>query len=256
MTVGKGLFGADSDSPTADKRGKRKGEDEAIEKRIKLRRYDQVGPQLLQVADVSAIHECSKKKLWKWAKEGGYKVEFHSEWCSEDPYRRGVALSRLAEVLLAVGVAMTHPTWDKVLLPAILKTVREEFEKHKEHLEVLHGGKTQNKKGGLLKAKKETVEHKDEEKVKKAAQDIYDWLSEEHSPTEGFLQVLSWGGVFYAAMCADKITRAAINPTVGDIKKEDFVKAAIARLSSDKKEESDDEGQPLSKGVQSLLKEK
>ena len=159
-------------------------------------------------------------------------------------------------VVLAVGVALADKTWDKVLLPAILKTVREEFEKHKEHLEVLHGGKTQNKKGGLLKAKKEAVELKDEEKVKKAAQDIYDWLSEEHSPTEGFLQVLSWGGLFYAAMCMDKVTRAAIDPTVGGIKKEDFVKAAIARLSSEKQEESDDEGQPLSKGVQSLLKEK
>ena len=57
-------------------------------------------------------------------------------------------------------------------------------------------------------------------------------------------------------MCMDKITRAAIDPTAGDIKKEDFVKAAIARLSADKKEESEDEGQPLSKGVKSLLKEK
>ena len=54
----------------------------------------------------------------------------------------------------------------------------------------------------------------------------------------------------------DKTTRAAICPTAGDIKKEDFVKAATARLSSDKQEESDDEGQPLSKGVQSLLKAK
>ena len=154
MTVGKGLFGEDSESPTGDKRKRKGSDDEAMEKRTKLRRYDQVGPQLLQVAEVSSIHECSYKKLWKWAKEGGYKVALHSEWCSEDPYRRGVALSRFAEVMLQVGVALTDKTWDKVLLPAILETVRKDFEKHKESLEVLYGGKTQTKKGGLLQAKK------------------------------------------------------------------------------------------------------
>ena len=93
-------------------------------------------------------------------------------------------------------------------------------------------------------------------KVTKAAEDIYEWLTEKEPPIEGFLQIMSWGGLFYSAMCLDKISRSAIAPKAGEMKKEDFVAAATARLSSDKQEESDDEGQPLSKGVKNLLGKK
>ena len=79
---------------------------ETGEKRSKLRRYEHVGPQVLNVAGVSPIHECSNKALWSTTVKGNKSVAFYSEFCSNDAYRQGIARSRHAEAMLALGVVL------------------------------------------------------------------------------------------------------------------------------------------------------
>ena len=79
---------------------------ETGEKRSKLRRYEHVGAQVLNVAGVSPIHECSNKALWSTTVKGNKSVAFYSEFCSNDAYRQGIAGSRHAETMLALGVVL------------------------------------------------------------------------------------------------------------------------------------------------------
>ncbi len=76
------------------------------DKRFKLGRYEQVGPHVLNVAGVSPIHECSNRALWSTAQKGNKSVMFYSELCSNDAYRQGIARSRHAEAMLALGVVL------------------------------------------------------------------------------------------------------------------------------------------------------
>ena len=53
---------------------------ETGEKREKLRRYEHTAAQVLNVAGVSPIHECSNKALWTIVKKGNKGVAFFSEF--------------------------------------------------------------------------------------------------------------------------------------------------------------------------------
>ena len=80
------------------------------EKRTKLRRYEHVAPQVLNVGGVSPIHECSNKALWSTTTKGNKSVAFYSEFCSKDAYRQGIAGSRHAETyVLIVNRSITQP---------------------------------------------------------------------------------------------------------------------------------------------------
>ncbi len=71
---------------------------ETGEKRSKLRRYEHVGPQVLNVAGVSPIHECSNKALWSTTAKGNKSVAFYSVSALMMPIARallGVAMQRL-----------------------------------------------------------------------------------------------------------------------------------------------------------------
>ena len=94
------LLGGDSQFATPIKGAR---DSETGEKRTKLRRYEHTAPQVLNVSGVSPIHECSNKALWSSTMKGNKSVAFFSEFCSSDAYRQGIAGSRHAETMLAVG---------------------------------------------------------------------------------------------------------------------------------------------------------
>ncbi len=227
--VGGSLFGA-AVAAGGTKRGLDGAAGAPAEKRQSLRRYEHVAPQVLQIAGVSPIHECSNQQLWTFTNNGNKGVEFFSEYCAKEDYRRGVAGSRHAESMLAFGDVLKEPLLEKLLQKSILDKVREEFAKHEGALTILNGGKTSggNSKSFMTMCQESIKKNTDE--VAEAAGAIHDWLSEENSAVQGFLQVMSWGGIFYAAMCSDKTARCAIDPTCGDITKEKYQAMMVARL--------------------------
>ncbi len=161
-------------------------ESETGEKRSKLRRYEHVGPQVLNVAGVSPIHECSNKALWSTTVKGNKSVAFYSEFCSNDAYRQGIAGSRHAETMLALGAVLEDPVWSAVLNQTILEKAKTEFAEYKPMLEVLNGGKATQTAGKSLFALVRKKDKKEKEAVKDAASKVYMWLSNEKSAIRGF----------------------------------------------------------------------
>ena len=175
---------------------------ETGEKRTKLRRYEHVGPQVLNVAGVSPIHECSNKALWSTAMKGSKTVAFFSEFCSNEAYRVGLAGSRHAETMPALGDVLDNEVWNAVLDKTILRKAKAEFVQYKPMLEVLNGGKDSQTSGTSLFAAVQKKEKKYKGIVKAAAGKVYEWLSNEKSAIRGFLQIMNWGGAFSILLCA------------------------------------------------------
>jgi len=213
---------------------KRKADGEAdggpMEKRSSLRKYEHVGAQTLDCSGVSPIHECSNAQLWKFTQAGNKGVLFFSEFCSEDPYRRGIAGSRHAETMQNFGQVIEDPIMEKLLNTDILKKVKDEYTRIKPMLIALNGGKTSggNSKSFQTMCKQDVK--KEQAPVEEAAAAVYEWLSNDDSAIHGFLQVMSWGGMFYAAMCSDKVARCAIDPSCGKISKVQYQALMVARL--------------------------
>jgi hypothetical protein len=226
MTVGglAGLF----DTPAKD--GKRKQDDDVQEKRVSLRKYEHPAAQCLDCQGVSPIHECSHQHLWKYVQAGNKGVHFLSEFCSDDLYRKGVAGSRHAETMCNLGEVLSEGILDKLLKPEILKKVRTEFDAIKPSLALLNGGKTSggNSKSFQTLCKAEVKQ--EEDKVQDAAGKVHDWLSDPEGAVHGFLQIMSWGGISYVAMCSDKVARCAIDSECGKITKEQYKELMVARL--------------------------
>ena len=125
-------------------------------KRQSLRRYEHIGPMVLQNNGASPIHECTNKQLWAFASQGNKGVEFFSEFCASDDYRRGIAGSRHAETMIAFGEVLKESVFEQIMQTPILEKVRAEFDQYMPMLEVLNGGKTSqaNSKSFMTMCKK------------------------------------------------------------------------------------------------------
>ena len=236
---------------------KRKGDGDAdggsMEKRSSLRRYEHVAAQVLECAGVSPINECSNAQLWKFTQTGNKGVLFFSEFCSEDPYRQGIAGSRHAETMQNFGLVLDDPLMDKLLNKDILKKVRDEYAMIKPMLITLNGGKTSGSNSKSFQAMCRQDVKKEKAPVEAAAAAVYDWLSNDDSVIHGFLQVMSWGGIFYATMCSDKVARCAMDPGCGKITKDAYQKLMVARLCSDKEGALDNDDRNAMKSRSSKL---
>ncbi len=70
----------------------------------KLRRYDQVAAMYVNPNGISPLHYAPNIKLWADVSKGNKRVAYFSEFADNDPYRRGIAISRLAETFVALGL--------------------------------------------------------------------------------------------------------------------------------------------------------
>ena len=240
-----GLFGVNTYN--GDKR-KADGEAEGApaEKRQSLRRYEHFAPQVLFADGVSPVHECTNQQLWKFASTGNKGVLFFSEFCSKESYRQGIAGSRHAETMLIFCGVLDEAVMEKLLDKGILEKVRAEYAKYKPYLETLNGGKTSggNSKSFMTMCKKDIK--KEKAPVEEAAAMVHDWLSNDNSVMLGFLQIMSWGGIFYSAMCSDKVARCAMDPTCGSITKDAYKAMMVARLCSSDGAVADDSRNSMS----------
>jgi hypothetical protein len=128
------------------------------------------------------------------------------------------------------GAVIGDAIMDKLLNKEILKKVRDEYAVIKPMLSVLNGGKTSggNSKSFHTMCKQDVK--LEQGPVEEAAAGVWDWLSNAESAIHGFLQVMSWGGMFYAAMCSDKVARCAVDNSCGKISKVQYQALMVARL--------------------------
>ena len=215
---------------TPAKAGKGKQDDEVQEKRVSLRKYEHPAAQCLDCQGVSPIHECSHQHLWKYVKAGNKGVQFLSEFCSDDAYRRGVAGSRNAETMLAFGDVLANDVLDKIVKPEILLKVRTEYTAIQPSLVILNGGKTSGGNSKSFQTLCKAEVKKEEALVQEAAEKVYAWLSDPEGCVHAFLQCMSWGGIFYVAMCSEKVARCAIDKDCGNIDLESYKAMMVARL--------------------------
>ena len=135
----------------------------------------------------------------------------------------------------------------------ILRKAKAEFAQYKPMLEVLNGGKASQTSGTSLFAAVQKKEKKDKAAVKAPAGKVYEWLCNEKNAIRGFLQIMSWGGIFYSAVRSDKIARCAVDQQCGSIDAQQFHDAMVARLCGDGPAEDDDNTNAVAKVSAVLL---
>ena len=111
------------------------------ELRTKLRKYEHVASQRLNSFVCSGIMICHLDKLWDVCKKGIKHVNSYSQFCDEDPLRRGVGISRFAEGMVQVcDKTMADQHVAAVVKEALLAAAREEATALKPHQTILNGG--------------------------------------------------------------------------------------------------------------------
>ena len=211
--------------------------EETDEKRKLLRRYDHLSVQALNPFGVSELEKASLSQIWQLVKQGNKTTCYFAEWADETPYRKGIAISRLAEVMEKAVEVLKDPKFKLLLNGEIHKTALQEGEKLLAHLQILNGGKASQgeQKVSLSNLGKQSGPVRSEEEIQRAAMGLYEWLAKDSSPLRGLLSFMAQGGVFYAAGTAEKAARAYVK--YGGEKPDDFVKAAVERLCRKEKVE-------------------
>ena len=201
-----------------------------VERATKLRRYDNVCAQAVNPSGAAPIVGASMGQVWDSIKIGNKKVQFFSEFCSMDKHRRGIAISRMAECLLACFETIEKPDTAKLLQEAPLKKAMAELKELKPHLQVLYGGKTQSASTSLASIGAHVSMNKVEGEVNQAATAVYEWLCKDQSALRGLIGLMSSGGCYWTAYCSELSGRAAVHKSGGAIPKAEFVGAAVERL--------------------------
>ena len=209
---------------------KRKATEDLSEKRKLLRRYDHLAAQALNPFGVSELEKASLSQLWEIIVSGNKQTNYFAEWPDKDPYRKGIAISRLAQVLIAAIEMLKDEKFGKLLDSTILAKAMHEAAGLLPDLQVLNGGKASQTERKItistLGMKKEPG--KTEAEVGQASKTLYTWLANGNSTLRALLSFLSQGGVFYAATCAEKAARSYVKH--GSATESIFTESAKARL--------------------------
>jgi len=214
--------------------------DEPLNKRQKLRTYDLVPAQALNAMGVSRIESISLPALKDLVSAGNKAAAFFSEYADPDPARQGIAISRMAQVMIEVIDRLGGDIAKKVLNEKVLEEASKEAIALKPYLVTLNGGMNTTTTSNSMKyASKIQNVAPSVENIKKAAGFVCEWLNKSDSYLRALLAFLSGGGLYFAAACHEKTSRAFMSA----IPKNKFIEAAVARLSKEThKEEADDMG--------------
>ena len=198
-------------------------------KRKQLRRYERVAAQAFHPEAKAITHSCSLKDLWVMASKGNDNVAYFTEWADPTDLRRGIALSRLAQVLLLAFQELQKPAYAALLHPKIVEAMAAEIQELLPSLSILNGGKASAGAPATL-SPPSGAGCADEVSVRAAAASLFKWLAEERSPLRQVSALLSAGGVFYGGHTAERTARAFLSEHGGRGDQETFVRAAVARL--------------------------
>ena len=202
-------------------------------KRLKLARYEHVSTQCLDPMGNTAFSGANLKDLWKAMSKGNKQAQYFSEFCDASPYRRGIAISRMAECMQNLGERLEDVALPYIVKGEMLSNAKSEFAILKPHLEVLNGGRASEKMGQTMASLGrggEAPTHTPEA-IRTAADAIYQHLNDTNSVLRAWVIGMSGDGLYWASYCFDKTGRAAISQDGGKMSKDEFIAAAISRLT-------------------------
>ena len=148
-----------------------------------------------------------------------------------------MGLSRTAEVLLEAIKRLEHPSMAQLIQAPLLEKALAEARALKPHLETINAGKgssaPREKAKGMSSLKQPArvaSERPSDEAIERSVHAVYEWLKKEKTPLRGMLAMMSAGGVFYSAACAETTARAWIRHKPAS--EEDAIRATKARLAT------------------------
>ena len=221
----------DADSLFGNATGTKRPLDEDSEKRKLLRRYDHLAVQALNPWGVSDLDKANLPQIWQLLKNGNKTTKYFAEWADEDDYRKGIAVSRLAQVLSKTIEVLKDPKFKQLLDQKVLEIAMKEALVLLPHVDLLNGGKCSEKEQRVTMSSLGQTNDgpiRVQSDVERSAKVLYEWLNQDQSTLRGMISFLSQGGVFYAAAVAEKGARSYVKCSTD--KEADFVKAAVARL--------------------------
>ena len=218
----------------------------SIAKRRKLRHYDLLPAQVLNPMGVSGVETVDLGRLWENMCAGNKAAEAFSELCFQEPERRGVALSRLAEVMVTTIKRFTESEHFELIMKAdIYQAAKAEALELLPHFQALCAGRgSVDLRSGSIRSVayyRPTAAPSD---LGESSDKVFDWLSKTSSPFRSVVALLSSGGLFYVAYCHEKGARAWLK---SGIDQEAMRAATSARRPADG-EASDRDLQGLSVG--------
>jgi hypothetical protein len=212
-----GTQGSDELRELASDAMSRAGDGQPKEKRIKLKAYDQMSAQVFNPNGESGIHKTALDKLAKAMAAGNKAAAYFSELCDPMPKRKGVAISRLAEVQLLNGEKLHEPVYKKHINKELYDKAIKEFKELKPAFTVLMGkglsmedDDTAETVGRIAYAGSSSGDFRNAEDVNLAAKKVYAWLQKPSSELRQLTAFLSGGGLFYVSSVHEKCHRAYI----------------------------------------------
>ena len=159
---------------------------------------------------------------------------YRSEFCSQDPIIRGVAISRLAQGLSAICEYILRKDSDLegLLNAEVYKTIRAEAEALQPNVAILNGAGLPSRAGKKAKSMQlgaeKTIVWKKEHDVKEAAAYLANWLRAA-SKLRAAMKILGQGGLWYTTHVDVLCMRAYSNVGPGSVAGT-MVGDAVARL--------------------------
>ena len=149
------------------------------------------------------------RDLYNMVAAGDSYVTYYSEVCDTDPARRGIALSKCAEAMLASIAQFEHPAVSRVLNPEVWAALRSEMNVAKPFLEILHFGRVSAKRTGSLRYQPAQREREvTQEQVDEAGRWFHTFLTEDNA-FRSMLALFAGGGTHYSASVQERVLRSA-----------------------------------------------
>ena len=199
------------------------------EKRRKLRHYDLLPAQVLNPMGMSGIEAVDLGRLYQTMVRGNKACAAYSELCFPEADRRGVALSRLSQVMMAAIERIRDcQALRDVIKDEVLSVLDEEANRLYPHFKELNKGSGTADGGGTIRSIAYTAAPPaGDGDPEEAAAAVHAWLLQVSSPLRSALAVFSAGGLFYVGQCHEKGARAVVRRVPIDVGQ--FQAAALAR---------------------------
>ena len=150
------------------------------------------------------------RDLYTMVAAGDAYVTYYSEVCDADPERRGIALSKCAEAMLASIAQFEQPAVSRVLAPEVWAALRSEINSAKPHLEVLHFGRVSAKRTGSLRYQPERREREvTQEQIDESGRWFHTFLTEDGNALRSMMALFAGCGTHYSASVQERVLRSA-----------------------------------------------
>ena len=208
-------------------------------KRTKLKGYDLAPAQALNSMGVSRIESIGLLELEHMLSSGNKVAKYFSEYADDDLERKGVAISRMSQVMCLAMERLEGDVASKVLDKVVLRDAMKEVSEMKPYFMILNGGMNQGNGSKSLKYATIQCISKSEKDIKFAAAKVFEWLNKPTSTLRSLLSFLSGGGCWYVCAVHEKSSRAYIKKGLSE---QVFIDSSIKRLS---KPSSADDGDDM-----------